>query len=128
MPLINDEVLDSPLDKIIAEGDKVFILKAAGNSLDWATVLANKIGEFTPTITKADNDLPAGGRKGVIQAETGININTGDGDADFDHYAIVDEGSTKVLYVGDGTTKTLSNGDTVSTPEFAFRVNDGVST
>ena len=128
MPLINDTVLDSPIDKIIADGDKVFLLEAAGNSLTWATVLAAKIGEFVPTIVKADNELGGGGRKGTISAETGVVISTGGGDKTFDYYAVVDEAGTTVLYVGDGTNKVLGDTDTVSTPAFAIRFNDGIDT
>lgn len=128
MPLINDEVLDSPIDKIIAEGEKVYLLEEAGNSLVFATASSAKLGEFVPSITKADNELGAGGRKGSIAAETGIAISTGGGDKTFSRYAVVNETNSKVLYVGDGTDKVLSDGDTVSTPIFAIRFNDGVDT
>jgi len=118
---VNDVVLDAPIDKIIAEADTVHIVDAFTS--DYATAVAASLGSFAPSITKGDSAANGAGRKGIIAAASGIVIGA---DGDFNHYIVVDNDTNTVLYVGDGTTKSLTNGDTVSTPIFNINFSDGV--
>lgn len=121
--LVADEVLDTILDDIITKGNKVHLLTTFSTS--YATVVgANSIGSYSPTITKGDNPNTGLGRRGIIAAATGVVIGSGGGT--FTHYAVVDTTNSKILAIGEGTNKPLTDGDTVATPEFYINVLDGV--
>ncbi|GLX86386.1 hypothetical protein tloyanaT_26390 [Thalassotalea loyana] len=115
---IHDEVLDAPIDKIIAEADRVIWIDTFSN--DYTTITTNAIGSYIPTITKANGDTS--GRKGTIQASSGISV---DADGTFNHFAVVDDDASKVLYVGEaGASKPLTVGDTVDAPATDIEFSD----
>lgn len=116
---INDTVLDAAIDKIIAEGNLVALFDAY--STDYATINTNKLGSYVPTLTKADGDVS--GRKLNLAAETGVAITV---DGNFNNFAILNTTGSTVLYVGNGTTKALTNGDTVDTPSADLEFADPV--
>ena len=119
--LVSDYLLDSAPDRLIAEGETVHMLPSAETS--YAAVVAASLGSFSPTIMKGDSSADGGGRKAAIAAETGVSVTD---DGTFNHYAIVDDTNSRFLYLGEGTAKPLTSGDTVSTPIFNINFSDGV--
>lgn len=123
--LVSDYLLDASADKLIAEGETVHILPSAETT--YANVVAASLGSFTPVITKGDATITGGGRKAAIAAATGVAISVGGGgNDDFNHYAVVDDTNSRFLYLGEGTSKTLNDGDTISTPIFNINFANGV--
>lgn len=120
MPAITfvpNEVLDKPLDDIIANGDLVHLTGEVTSAITYAQVVAASIGSYAPTITKADEGT---GRKAVLSAENGVTIDTttnfGGINKPFDQFIIVDTVNSKIKFIGIGTNKLLSDGDTVNCP------------
>jgi len=124
---MNDIMLDGSLDYLIANGKEVHLLSTY--STVYATIKAagGSMGSFIPTITKLNDGTI--GRKADIAAATGIAITTvvPTVDETFINYAVLDTVNLTVLYVGDGTSKILSNGDTVSTPIFSVKIADAIT-
>ncbi|GLX85042.1 hypothetical protein tloyanaT_12940 [Thalassotalea loyana] len=116
---VHDDVLDAPIDKIIAEADRVICFNVYSTVYATVTTPANIIAEYVPTITKANGD--ASGRKGTLQAVSTVNV---DNAGQFNHYAIVDDTGTKILYIGTGTQKNLDAGDKVDCPQADIEFND----
>ena len=114
---VPDEVLDKPLDDIIANGDLVHLTGEVVSTVTYAQVVAASIGSYVPTITKTDEGT---GRKAVLAAKNGVVIDTTTNfagiDKPFDQFIIVDTVNSKIKYIGIGTNKTLSDTDTVNTP------------
>ena len=127
---VNDDVKDAAINLIVATAPNVTLLTAF--SSNYATVIGDSFGEYAPTIALADNEGAGGGRKGTLQAASNVTIDTttnhSGNDVVFTHFAIVDSAGSRVLYVGEGTNKTLSDTDKVNTPAAALRVLDGVVT
>ncbi len=114
---INDSILDAAIDKIIADGNQVVLFDTY--STDYATIQANKLGVYTPSLSKANGDVS--GRKVIIAADSTVPIVAS---GDFNNFAIVDTLNNVVLYVGNGTRKPLTVGDTVDTPESDLEFSD----
>ena len=114
---VPDEVLDLPLDDIIDNGDLVHLTGEVTSAITYAQVVAASIGSYVPTITKSDEGT---GRKATLAAKNGVSIDTitnfAGVDKSFDQYIIVDTVNSKIKFIGVGTNKTLSDGDTVNTP------------
>ena len=113
---VPDAVLDAPLDNIIA-GNLVHLTGEVLTTVTYAQVLAASIGSYVPVFSKADSGT---GRKAILAAATGVVIDTAtnfaSADKTFDQYIIVDTVSLAIKFIGVGTNKLLSNGDTVNTP------------
>lgn len=129
--LVTNFLLDADIDLLIANGEKVHLLTAYED--DYATIIGadGSMGNFTPTITKEANEAPkGGGQKAKIAAKSGVVIATvvAETDETFTHFAVLDITNTRVLYVGEGTDKILSNGDSISTPDFFYRRPDAIET
>jgi hypothetical protein len=107
---INDVILDAAVDKVIADADKVILFDSY--STDFATINTNKLGEYAPTMSKANGDTS--GRKAILAAQAAVPITAA---GNFNNFAVVDTVNSRVLYVGNGTTKPLTIGDKVDTPE-----------
>ena len=116
---VPDEVLDKPLDDIIANGDLVHLTGEVTDTITYAQVVSASIGNYVPTITKANDDAGTG-RKAILAAATGVVIDTSTNfagvDKPFDQYIIVDTANSKIKFIGVGSNKILSHGDTVNTP------------
>ena len=69
----NDIVIDGGIDKVIADADVVHLLNAFTS--DYATVVANSFGSFTPSITEGDRT--PNGRNAILAAAAGVAITTG---------------------------------------------------
>lgn len=125
---IPDELLDLPLDDIIANGDLVHLTPEVTVGVSYAQVVAASIGSYAPTITKSD--LAAGGRKATLAAKNGVVIDTATNhagaDQTFAQYIIVDTANSKIKFVGIGTDKVLSDGDTVNCPAAEIKNPDMV--
>lgn len=114
---VPDEVLDSPLDNIIDNGDLVHLTGEVTSDVTYAQVLALSIGSYAPTITKSDSGT---GRKAVLAAKTDVTIDTDANfsgvDKTFNQFIIVDTVNEVIKFIGVGSNKTLSDGDKVNTP------------
>ena len=91
----HNDVLDAPIDYLIANADRMIL--CAGQPVDFndASVTRN-LGEAAIDAgdwTKADGD--ASGRKGTLAAQSG----TVDVGGTYDHVALVDDATSKLLYV-----------------------------
>ena len=116
---INDIVLDAAIDKMIAEGNLVALFDTY--STDYTTINTNKLGSYVPVLTKADGDVS--GRKLNLAASAGISITA---TGNFNNFAVLDTVGLTVLYVGNGTTKALTSGDTVDAPTSDLEFADPV--
>ena len=125
---IPDELLDLPLDDIIANGDLVHLTPDVLKTVSYAEVVAASIGNYVPSITKSD--LATGGRKATLAASAGVFIDTatnyGGATQTFSQYIIVDTVNSKIKFIGIGTDKLLSDGDTVNTPASEIKNPDMV--
>lgn len=114
---VPDAVLDAPLDDIIANGNIVHITGEVTSAITYAQVLAASIGSYTASISKVDE---GSGRKAILAAENGVTVDTTTNfagvDKDFDQYIIVDTVNSVIKFIGIGTNKTLSDGDTINAP------------
>ena len=114
---VPDAVLDAPLDDIIANGNLVHLTGEVTSAVTYAQVVAASIGSYVPTITKVDEGT---GRKAVLAAKNGVTIDTTTNfagiDKPFDQYIIVDTANSAIKFIGIGTNKVLSDGDTVNCP------------
>ncbi len=113
----HDDVLDAGIDLIIAEGEKVLLFDAYSEV--YATINANKIAEFTPTISKANGD--SSGRKAIIAAAADVNI---DSAGFYNHFAIVNVSGTKIRHIGQGTRREFFVGDKVNFPQTDIEFSD----
>ncbi len=114
---VPDEVLDKPLDDIIANGETVHITGEVTSAITYAQVIAASIGNYPASLSKTDEGT---GRKAVLAAASGVTVDTTTNfagvDKPFDQYIIVDDTNSKIKYIGKGTNKTLSDGDTINAP------------
>ena len=116
MNYVNPEYYDPStiVDDIVANCDVIVFFDAA--SSDYATIVANEVHTFTPSITKVAHD---GGFKAEVAAlDDAIEPdNTGD----VNHWAMLDTVSSKVLSVGETNTFNIVAGEKFDTSVFASK-------
>lgn len=117
----SDGVLDAPLDKIIAEADRMIV--CSGQPATYAAAVgANALADVAVAggdFTKANGDTS--GRKVTIAAKAGVAVDT-TGDAD--HVALVDDGASALLYVTTAPTQAVAGGGTVDIGSWAIEFRD----
>jgi len=113
---VNTELYDpeGAVDQIVADGDKVVLMDVF--SSDFATIEANAIFEYSPTITKAPF---SGGFRADVAAMTNQTEPTNTGNVN--HWAILDTENSKVLEVGESTGETITAGEPFNVPTFSAR-------
>lgn len=126
---VNDKVLDAPLDLIIADADFTHLLTAY--PANYAAVGADTVGSYAPVIGKVDNGGAGGGRSGQMSAQADVTIDTAtnhaSGNVTVTHFAIVDDATGTVLYVGEvNPNKSFDNGDKANAPAQKLNILDGV--
>ena len=116
---VPDTVLDAPLDNIITNGDLIHLTGDLLVTSTYADVVAASIGSYAPTITKVDSGT---GRKASVEAKSGVVIDTdtnfAGADKDYTQIVIVDTVNSVIKHIGQGSLKTLSDGDTVNIPAY----------
>jgi hypothetical protein len=105
---------EAAVDQLVADGDLVVFMDAYSSS--FATVMANEIASFTPSITKTAFN---GGFKADIAAMT--NQTEPDNTGVVNHYAIVDTTNSKVLNVGESSGETITATEPFNTPAFSVK-------
>lgn len=107
---MHNDVLDAASDFIIANADRCVVFDAYSD--DFATIETAKLAEYAPTFAKANGD--ESGRKLTLQAKSNIAVTAG---GDFNHFALIDDTSSKVLHVGVAEiTNSLNQGDIINCP------------
>lgn len=112
MNYINDTQRDAQLDRLIANCDKVYLY--TGESTVYATIVSAAIGEFAPTITKADYAGVGLGRQASVAAAAGVSITAA---GTLDNYAFVNTVTSEVIQVNPSQGKTYAIGDKADVPE-----------
>lgn len=120
MSLVNNSVLSSDIDKIIAECDVVHI--STVESLTYATVVADSMASFAPTLTKEVYAGTGGGFALKLAASSNEITKAGDAVA----LSFVDSSGT-VLYVDSGTPNTYAIGDTANISETIIYVSADIT-
>jgi len=128
---VNNIILDAGIDLIIAQAanTKVHLMTTTTMPANYAAVIADSIGSFTPTLSKKDN--PNAGLGRMLEIATGsVTVDTATNhagvDQTFNQYALVNTVTSVIYTIGSGTAKLLANGDTANTPVFTLRILDGV--
>ena len=128
MIFLNDLALDAQADYIIANANSVHLLTVAPTT--YASVLADSLGSYAPTITKINYTGVGGGRAAAIAAAT-VTIDTATNHAGVDqtvtHYAILDDTTSAIIGVNTITNRVVSNGDTANVPQLLVVATDAIS-
>ena len=102
------------VDQLVADGNLVVLMDAF--SSDYATVIANTIFSYAPTITKAAFN---GGFKADVAAVTNQTEPTNTGTVN--HWAIVDTVNSKVLEIGESSGVTITATEPFNVPAFSAK-------
>lgn len=111
---------EGAVDQIVADGDLVVLMDTF--SSNFATVIANAIYSYSPTITKVAFN---GGYRAEVSAMTNQIESTNSGNVN--HWAIVDTVNSKVLEIGESTGEAITAGDPFNIPAFSARYPATVS-
>ena len=118
MPLFLNTELYNPsaaIDQVVADGNSVVLFDVF--SSDYATIVANEIYTYAPTITKVAD---AGGFKANVAAMTNQTEPTNTGVVN--QYAILDTVNSKVLAIGESSGVTITAGSPFNVPVFAVHM------
>lgn len=125
MPLIDDSLLDLPLDQFDTVADRIIICSSEPTTYAEANATYD-IGAAAISIpAPVDNAGTGLGRKVVVPATTG---NTVDTNGTATHYAIVDDGASLLMAVNAlSASVALTTSDTWGSPSFEIIIKDAVS-
>ena len=103
---------ESAVDQLIALGDLVVAFDSA--STDYATIIANSLGSYAPSITKT---ALGDGCKADVAAATNL---TAEATGNANHYAVLDTVNSVVLAVGESDGTAFTDTEPYNAPAFSI--------